>query len=361
MGLISPSPVHSGGRHARGGRGTGDELRSSPFGGAIPRTRLLREKIGRQVKVGSRFEYIFDLGDEWTHACTVEGHVDPLKVLGDIPDQPTAYQGWGMIPDQYWRQSDSQDGAPQPFPSGPLEEDRLGQFERRPAPLIDLDKLRQAVVSGRAGHVVEAVSAVEIGTALQQVGAGLLATYRATKGAEQASLSPVLGSVLQRLQQRDWIGDDILAAEILAEIRGEEPKGRPLPIDLDELTSSISVDAEYPDGYLNTRTGEVIPAVLTDASMVGEEDAVDVEDGDWAYLVQDGQEEWQDMADFAATVEDARIRGMLEDAVHGKGAFSRFRRAVDRADLWAAWHCFVDDRRWGRARQELADLGIRPA
>jgi len=43
------------------------------------------------------------------------------------------------------------------------------------------------------------------------------------------------------------------------------------------------------------------------------------------------------------------------------GAFSRFRRAVDRADLGIARRCFADDRRWGRARQELADLGLRPA
>jgi hypothetical protein len=47
--------------------------------------------------------------------------------------------------------------------------------------------------------------------------------------------------------------------------------------------------------------------------------------------------------------------------VHGRGAFSRFRRAVDRADLGEAWYCFADDRRWGRARQQLADLGLRPA
>ena len=78
------------------------------------------------------------------------------------------------------------------------------------------------------------------------------------------------------------------------------------------------------------------------------------------HLVDDGRAGWQDIADFAATVEDPQIRQTLEDAAHAKGAFSRFRRAVDRADLGIAWHCFADDRRWGRARQELADLGFRP-
>lgn len=66
------------------------------------------------------------------------------------------------------------------------------------------------------------------------------------------------------------------------------------------------------------------------------------------------------MADFAAVVKDPRSRESLEDAVQGRGAFSRFRRAIDRADLSEEWYCFVDDRRLGRARQELADLGLRP-
>jgi hypothetical protein len=86
----------------------------------------------------------------------------------------------------------------------------------------------------------------------------------------------------------------------------------------------------------------------TDDLAVGDEDVVDVEDGDWEYLAEDGRVGWQDMADFAATLEDSRIRGILEDAVQGKGAFSRFRRAIDRADLKAAWYCFSDDRLWGR-------------
>lgn len=118
---------------------------------------------------------------------------------------------------------------------------------------------------------------------------------------------------------------------------------------------------EYPGGYLNTETGEVVPAVATDAYAVGEEYAVDLEEGDWVHLLDDSREGWQDMADFAAAVDDLRTREMLEDALQGKGAFSRFRRAIDRANLAEEWYCFADDRRWGRARQELADLGLRPA
>lgn len=338
------------------------ELRASAFGGgAIPRTVLLSAKVGRQLKVGSRFRYVFDLGDNWTHSCTVEGHVDPLEVLGVIPDRPMAYWGWGTIPDQYGRRWEADDGESEPPMASEDEQEALGWSQPEKAPLVDRAEFRRALAGGKPTDVIASVSAVDIETALQQVGAGLLGTYRAAKRTERESLSPVLLSVLQRLQFRGWEGDDILAAEMLAEIGGEEPNGKPLAVDLDEVSSTMTDHGEHPGGYLNTQTGEVIPAALTDEFAVGEEYVVDVEDGDWAHLVDDGREGWQDMADFTATIEDQRIRGMLEDAVHGAGAFSRFRRAIDRAELSAEWHCFADDRRWGRARQELADLGVRPA
>jgi hypothetical protein len=83
---------------------TADELSASAFGGGtIHRSVLLNAKVGQHLKVGSGFRYVFDLGDDWTHTCAVEGHIDPLEVLGDVPDQPTAYWGWGSIPDQYGR------------------------------------------------------------------------------------------------------------------------------------------------------------------------------------------------------------------------------------------------------------------
>jgi hypothetical protein len=338
-----------------------DELRASAFGGgAIPRAILLDAQVGRHLKVGSRFRYVFDLGDDWTHSCTVDGQVDPLEVLGAIPAEPMAYWGWGTIPDQYGRRWDADDGESDPPAPSLGGDEQLGWSEPVSAPLIDLREFRRALSSGKATEVIETVSGVEIQTALQQVGAGLLRMYRAAKPAEQASLSPVMISVLQRLQLRDWEGDDILAAEMLAELRQQEPSGRPVVVDLDEMSTTMADQGDYPGGYLNTQTGEVVPAVLTDELAVGEESVVDVEDDDWVHVGEEGRESWQDMSDFAAAAADPRTRGLLKDAVNGKGAFSRFRRAVGQADLDAEWHCFADDRRWGRARQQLADLDLRP-
>jgi Plasmid pRiA4b ORF-3-like protein len=59
---------------------------------------------------GSEFLYVFDLGDDWTHECTVEAtDVDPEEVLGGAPAQPAPFFGWGSIPDQYGRETEAQD------------------------------------------------------------------------------------------------------------------------------------------------------------------------------------------------------------------------------------------------------------
>jgi hypothetical protein len=52
-----------------------------------------------RLKAGEQFGYVFDLGDNWQHLCTV-GHrrVDPVETLGIVPDQPLPCWGWGDIP-----------------------------------------------------------------------------------------------------------------------------------------------------------------------------------------------------------------------------------------------------------------------
>lgn len=82
----------------------------SVFAGA---SRLSRLNAGEQLL------YTFDMGDDWTHLCTVaEQRIDPLEALGVIPDRPLAYWGWGEIPDQYARRSETDDGET-PLPPDP--------------------------------------------------------------------------------------------------------------------------------------------------------------------------------------------------------------------------------------------------
>jgi Plasmid pRiA4b ORF-3-like protein len=75
-------------------------------------------KLGR-LTPRQQFAYVFDFGDNWTHLCTVAPHrIDPLEQVGIIPDRPTAYWGWGDLPDQYGRRFDGDDGE-SPTPKRP--------------------------------------------------------------------------------------------------------------------------------------------------------------------------------------------------------------------------------------------------
>jgi hypothetical protein len=72
-----------------------------------------------RLKAGEQLLYTFDMGDDWTHLCTVaEQRIDPIETLGIIPDRPLPYWGWGEIPDQYGRRTETDDGetplAPDP-------------------------------------------------------------------------------------------------------------------------------------------------------------------------------------------------------------------------------------------------------
>ena len=77
------------------------------FGPTLDDRRVRLSRLG----LGERFVYVFDLGDDWAHLCTVgPERVDPLEALGIVPDEPLPYFGWGDIPDQYQRRWDGDDG-----------------------------------------------------------------------------------------------------------------------------------------------------------------------------------------------------------------------------------------------------------
>jgi Plasmid pRiA4b ORF-3-like protein len=77
----------------------------------------------RTLAPGEQFAYVFDLGDDWSHLCTVGPQkIDPLETYGIIPAEPVAYFGWGDIPDQYRRRWSGDDGQSPPpgRPANPL-------------------------------------------------------------------------------------------------------------------------------------------------------------------------------------------------------------------------------------------------
>ena len=81
--------------------GSAEEMVDSPATSfAVPALHLGATKVASGVRPGDEFCYVFDLGDMWTHRCVVEeDKIDPSVVLGASPRRPTAYWGWGDIPD----------------------------------------------------------------------------------------------------------------------------------------------------------------------------------------------------------------------------------------------------------------------
>jgi hypothetical protein len=68
-------------------------------------------RVADVVADGETFTYVFDLGDDWTHRCTVDGTgEDPTEAIGSVPRTPVPVWGWGSIPDQYGRRTEHDTG-----------------------------------------------------------------------------------------------------------------------------------------------------------------------------------------------------------------------------------------------------------
>lgn len=341
---------------------TGAEMAGSAHGPIIAPLDIAAARVARTVAPGAEFQFTFDLGDAWTHRCVVgEVKVDPVEVLGIRPDNPLPYWGWGSIPDQYGRRWATDDG-----------ESRAPRKPDRPHPMLlhawpaqvqvpglDLSELRAAIAAADAARFLAAVTGRYIDDALQQVGAGIpMALEQRRQEAE-----PVALSVINRLTWRDSAGDQILAEDLLAGLRRAPLTGRVVPADLDMLSTVLESDPDgSPGGYLDLRTGQVYDDSATDPMIVGQDTAIDVEEEPerWLRLDSTGsRNRWRDMAAFAERQHDKALRERLERAIEGKGAFSRFHDLIHGENLTDRWPAFSTDRQMGRAREFLADHGIR--
>lgn len=155
-----------------------------------------------------------------------------------------------------------------------------------------------AAATKDAARFLAAVTGHDMDDALQQVGAGIpMAVEQRRRDTE-----PVALSVINRLTWRGGPGDRLLAEDLLAGLRREPLTGRVVPVDLDMLSTVLEGDPELStDGYLDLRTGQV----------------------------------------------------------YDDSAFVRFRDVLDGENLSEQWYAFSADRQIGRAREYLADHGIR--
>ncbi|MBN9610156.1 MAG: hypothetical protein BGO26_02315 [Actinobacteria bacterium 69-20] len=341
---------------------TAASLAESPLGPVAATMDMAHTTVVRTLRPGDEFLFTFDLGDNWQHRCVVGPEkIDPAAELGIVPEVPLPYWGWGNLPDQYgrrWADDDGESRAPKrparPHPM--LTHDWPGA---QAAPDLDLSAVRAAIAHGDVAAFLAAITGRSIDDALQQVAAGIPMVLQ--HGSDHAEA--VVLSVINRLMIRADDGDQVLAEDLLARLRREPLPGRVVPVDLEMLGVEREGDpGASTGGYIDLQTGELYGEAATDAGVVGDDLAIDVDaDPDrWLPFDRTGSRDgWQDMAAFAERQRDTSLRERLERAIEGAGAFRRFRDLVRDKGLDEQWHVFADDRQIGRARQFLADEGIR--
>jgi hypothetical protein len=234
--------------------------------------------------------------------------------------------------------------------------------------------LRGAIYRGDARAALGAVERALNLEALQYVGDGLLMAL--AQGLPD--VTPHAEECTTALRSRDLDGDEDLKLELEAALGCVQPRAlRDLPVDLDELSLALEGDPLLTGGRLDFRTGEVHQiGPLYERDYDDEFREPDDEEDGWLGEFDDGQEEmrwrdfdslgsragFRDMEEFLDTVAEERLAARLGRALRDRGAFGRFKDELAEAPgELARFFRFTDDRRRGRARQWLAESGLRPS
>ena len=227
-------------------------------------------------------------------------------------------------------------------------------------------QLRAAVYRGD-GHAVIRLTRPDLKnntTALQLIGDGLIRAL--TEQIQDAA--EIAADCVAALAERDWPGDAELSEQLQALLgTGPTPLLRPLAVDLAELADILEGDPTHGGGLLDLHTGQVWPQATIDYAHdnPGEMPGAPEEDDDpdrWLLVHCEGSHDsYHDMELFIDTLADPHQADRLQIAIHGRGAFRRFKDILGRtpAEL-DRWFAFSEERQRGRARTWLADAGYKP-
>jgi hypothetical protein len=213
-------------------------------------------------------------------------------------------------------------------------------------------RLRGAIYTGDAATIVAVLPRLEPAQCLQLAGDGVvIALGQQARGAREQAQDWV-----EKLRDRGWDGDDELADQIEAQLGSRAASMlRPLPVDLDELSSVLEGDPINGGGRIDLRTGEVWPDFVFENLDIDE----DEDDDHWLGIGCEGSRSgYRDMQRFVDELPDPAQRDRLDRALQGRGAFRRFKDVLATwPDDLARWHDFSGERRRGRARVWLAANG----
>jgi len=131
-------------------------------------------------------------------------------------------------------------------------------------------------------------------------------------------------------------------------------------VQLDDLIDALEMESESEHAFVDRDTGEIL--TVSQEALANCESEIDSTDlPDWqreeielahrilssdhciAFPTQFDVHEWDIMAGFSHQVEKEEIREALLRALHGRGAFRRFKDEIARFELWDAWNRFRRD------------------
>lgn len=228
---------------------------------------------------------------------------------------------------------------------------------------MNRDELRAAVYGADPNALVDALNQPAWPDyALQLVGEAVLAAAQQRGPDVEAAAR----RCVEALRERDWEGDDDLAAQIDAALGwGPELALQPIPINLEDLAGILEGDPAWGGGRIHLRTGEVWPqSVLEYGDLdLDPDDEDDLDDPEvWLHVHSEGSRAgYRDMERFIANLPDEGLADRLARSLGGRGAFRRFKDALaDSPELLELWYAFEDERQRGRARAWLAFEGYAP-
>ena len=134
-------------------------------------------------------------------------------------------------------------------------------------------------------------------------------------------------------------------------------------VDLDKVLDALEFVSDEGDSYYNKETGEIVYVGHEDKRIA---DSCDIDDLDrypeWQRdtieVAIDLEENWENyislpskfdvdeyeiMVEFSDSIEDVRISNQLSNALHGRGAFRRFKDTAIRLNVEKKWYDFRDE------------------
>ena len=154
----------------------------------------------------------------------------------------------------------------------------------------------------------------------------------------------------------------------------------PVQIDWMNLDLAFETNGKEAQFYLNRQTGQVVMITdeieryvdeppeepLPDWMQQAVQEAVSALEEDSEQYVAipraETSEDYRDMEEFVATIRSTRLQEQLSRAIHGSGAFRRFKDILaDHPTERDHWHAFHDARQRQRLDDWLEDIGIVPA